>query len=316
MLVSCRGDFSRTSERIPMSDAPLDEVHACATRLAELAREEDLGAGDVTSALLPTGDERAEFRLVAREPLVFAGQVIAADVLGVYGSELTLSWNRDVADGARIGEAGMELARIVGPYASVLTAERVLLNFLQRLCGIATLTRAYVDAVAGTGAKILDTRKTTPGWRALEKYAVRCGGGCNHRMGLYDAVLIKDNHLAGVAPDRLAGFVFDLLNRITERPPRPSFVEVEVDSLEQLEQLLKVVGIDVILLDNFPPERLRDAVQLRNSSCPDRRVALEASGGITLETVRAMAETGVERISIGALTHSSPAADLALERVG
>ena len=207
-----------------------------------------------------------------------------------------------------------------GPAGAVLSAERVLLNFLQRLCGIATLTRRFVDAVAGTEAAIFDTRKTTPGWRKLEKYAVRCGGGCNHRQGLFDAVLIKDNHLA-VRPrvetgaPGLAGVVFEMLNRLDAGGAKPTFVQVEADSLAQVEELLKVVGLEAILLDNFSLEDLRKAVGLRDGCGLRGKVELEASGGITLDTVRTVADTGVDRISVGAITHSAAALDLSMERV-
>ena len=207
------------------------------------------------------------------------------------------------------------LATVCGPLSAVLAVERVLLNFLQRLCGVATLTRAYVDAVAGTGAAIFDTRKTTPGWRALEKYAVRCGGGSNHRMGLDDAVLLKDNHLVGIEPRRLADSVFEMLNRLSARDAKPTFLEIEADCLEQVEQLLKVVGIDAILLDNFSVDQLGKAVALRDRVGLRGKVSLEASGRITLQTVRVVAETGVDRISVGALTHSATALDLSLDRV-
>ena len=299
-----------------MSDDEVDGLRARAVTLAELAREEDLGPGDVTSDLLTPGDEPSEFRLIARQACVLAGRSIAGDVLRVYGDDLDLRWADAAGDGARFDRPPVELARVHGSCRSILQAERVLLNFLQRLCGIATLTRAYVEAVRGTTAQVFDTRKTTPGWRVLEKYAVRCGGGHNHRMGLYDAVLIKDNHLAGVPVERLAGHVSDLLNRAAELVPKPKFIAIEADTLEQLGELLKVVGIDVILADNFSLDELRQAVQLRDAQCPDGRVALEASGGITLDTVRAVAETGVDRISVGALTHSAPAVDLGLERGG
>lgn len=282
--------------------------------LARMARDEDLGPGDITSQLIAE-NTLAEFRLVAQESGVFAGRVIAADVLGVYDDSMELDWLDSTRDGARIQNPPADLSRIRGPLRTVLAAERVLLNFLQRLCGVATLTRAYVDAIAGTGAEIYDTRKTTPGWRVLEKYAVRCGGGKNHRMGLYDAILLKDNHLAGVGPRQLAGVVFDMLNNASSLGTKPSFVEVEVDTLEQLGELLKVVGIDVILLDNFTVDQLRSAVSLRDGLNLRDKVALEASGGVNLETVRAIAETGVERVSVGAITHSAPALDLSLERV-
>ena len=229
--------------------------------------------------------------------------------------KLTIEWGDGLLDGTTISNPPQVMATIRGPVGALLSAERVLLNFLQRLGGVAGLTRRIVDAVAGTGAAIFDTRKTTPGWRALDKYAVRCGGGRNHRMGLHDAVLIKDNHLAGIERSRLAQGVFDLLNRLDRAAKRPSFVEVEADDLETVEQLFKVVGIDLILLDNFTPERCHEAVLRRDAAGLRDRVALEASGGMTLDTVRAYAESGVERISVGCLTHSFKSLDLKLERI-
>ena len=218
-------------------------------------------------------------------------------------------------DGATIDRPSVELARLHGPSRTILQAERVLLNFLQHLCGVATLTNRYVDAVASTAAQIFDTRKTIPGWRILDKYAVRCGGGRNHRMGLHDAVLIKDNHLAGISTRQLASKVRKMLSVASTLSPPPSFVEVEADSLDQFEELLNVAGVDVILLDNFSPENLCCAVRMRNSAGLRHTLDLEASGGITLDTVRDVAETGVERISVGQITHSAPALDLSLERV-
>jgi nicotinate-nucleotide pyrophosphorylase (carboxylating) len=189
-----------------------------------------------------------------------------------------------------------------------------LLNFLQRLCGVATFTRALVEAVSGTGAAVYDTRKTTPGWRALEKYAVRCGGGRNHRHGLFDAVLIKDNHLSAAEKDHPAPAVYEMLNRLTSLAVVPDFVEVEAGTLDQVEELFKVMGIHLILLDNFAIDELRRAVELRDGYGLGGKVQLEASGGITLKTVREVARTGVDRISVGALTHSAVALDISLER--
>jgi nicotinate-nucleotide pyrophosphorylase (carboxylating) len=289
-------------------------VHRSATRLAELAREEDLGdRGDITSELIAESGA-GTFHLVARQPGVFAGREIAADVLNVFGQGIDVAWTENGRDGAAITETPVPLAVLHGPLRDILSAERTLLNFLQRLCGIATATRRYVDAIAGTAAKIYDTRKTVPGWRVLEKYAVRCGGGHNHRMGLYDAILLKDNHLTGIPPDRIASAVFEMLNVAESQTPRPAFVEVEADTPAQVEQLLTVVGIDVILLDNFSLENVRAAIALRDGLNLRGKVQLEVSGGVTLETVRAIAETGVERISVGAITHSAPALDLTLER--
>jgi nicotinate-nucleotide pyrophosphorylase (carboxylating) len=191
---------------------------------------------------------------------------------------------------------------------SLLTAERTALNFLQHLSGIASLTRRYVEAVAGLPCKVLDTRKTTPGWRLLEKYAVRCGGGMNHRLGLSDAILIKDNHLAslGAGPGAICRAVEAARSSLVQSVP----VDVEVDSLEQLDEAL-ACHPNMILLDNMKPELLREAVRRRNERAED--VQLEASGGVNLDTVRAIAETGVDRISIGALTHSAPALDIGLD---
>ena len=291
------------------------EDHHDVRRLIELAKTEDLGAGDITSALMINPHEASAFRVLAKQQGVFAGREIASAVLRAYDPSIEISWSDAGCDGARIESIPIELATIRGPLAAVLAAERVLLNFLQRLSGVATLTRAYVDAVAGTKATIHDTRKTTPGWRQLDKYAVRCGGGTNHRFGLYDAVLIKDNHLIGIETSRLASAVFEMLNRLAGAEVKPTFVEVEARALAQVEALCKVVGIDVILVDNFSIDQLRQAVEIRNTSGLEGKLQLEASGGITLATVREVAETGVERISVGALTHSAPSLDLSLERI-
>jgi len=290
------------------------DVQQAALNLARLAREEDLGRRDITSALIDDLGA-ASFRLMAKQSGVFAGRVIAETVLSVYDPNIDLEWSTAGSDGAVIDHPPVKLAEMNGPCTTTLQAERALLNFLQRISGVATLTAKYVKAIESTAAQIYDTRKTIPGWRVLDKYAVRCGGGRNHRMGLYDAVLIKDNHLAGVPASQLAGRVFDMLNAASTLDPSPSFVEVEADSLDQFQQLLKVVGIDVVLLDNFPPDDLRRAVAMRDAANLKGKLALEASGGITLATVRDVAETGVERISVGQITHSAPALDLSLERV-
>jgi len=324
---------------ITKSPADLEALKQQALRLARMAREEDLGQrGDITSALampgptLSTQDSElrtpasvltdasvvapSTFRLLAKQPGVFAGREIAAEVLSVFDNHVRLRWAEAGRDGARIEKPPLHLATLTGPAGVILAAERTLLNFLQRLSGIATATRHYVDAVEGTRARIMDTRKTTPGWRVLEKYAVRCGGGYNHRMGLYDAILIKDNHLAGIPPERLAQAVFEMLNRAEALSPRPAFVEVEADTLAQVERLLTVVGINVILLDNFRIEDIRAAVRLRDDLNLRGQVEFEVSGGVRLDTVRAIAETSVERISVGAITHSATALDLSLERAG
>ena len=279
-------------------------------RLLALARAEDLGPGDVTGAILPD-DLRAHARFVARRPLVFCGGPLLETIAGAYDDGIRTTLR---AESGRQADAGDALAEWSGPARGILAAERVALNFLQRLSGVATATRAYVDAVAGTGAKVLDTRKTTPGWRALEKYAVRVGGGRNHRLGLYDAVLVKDNHLVllgGVEGDDPLAAVGRRLEGLRSQLPPGGFVEVEVDTLEQLARALEL-NVDIILLDNMSTDRLAEAVRLRDAAAGGR-IELEASGGITLENVRAVAETGVERIAVGALTHSAAAADIALD---
>jgi len=281
--------------------------------LIEMAKAEDLGRGDLTSRIAAGPRGAGRWAVVAREALVWCGGPVAEAVLAAYDAGLTIQWADGVADGQRVGPERGPLAAIEGDPRAVLSAERVLLNFVQRLSGIATATDRYVQAVAGAGAKIYDTRKTTPGWRKLEKYAVRCGGGFNHRMGLYDAMLIKDNHLAGIELDRLATALFEMLNEAGRLAERPSFVEVEVDRIDQLREVFKVVGIDVVLLDNFSPSALAEAVRMRDDEGLRGKVALEASGGVKLETVRAMAEAGVERISVGAITHSATAVDIAME---
>jgi nicotinate-nucleotide pyrophosphorylase (carboxylating) len=284
-------------------------------RLLELARDEDLETGDVTAALLDDAERIAAFRLVARQPGVFAGQAVGPAILHLYDRGINLSWLEAGRDGGPILGPGAGVARIEGPLGPILAAERVFLNFLQRLCGIATLTRRFVDAARGTAARIFDTRKTVPGWRVLDKYAVRCGGGYNHRMGLHDGILIKDNHLRPADRARTAGAVFAMLNRTDQGAGRPELVAVEAQNLADVEPLLGIVGVNVLLLDNFAVPDLRRAVECRDALGLAGRVALEASGGVTLNNVREVAETGVDRISVGAITHSAPALDLALDRL-
>ena len=283
--------------------------------LLEIARREDIGpVGDLTTRLLPPAqlNARGQWALVARQPGRFCGALLLPRLLEQLAPEVSLDWIRP--DAERLDtDPGEPIARFSGLALQMLAAERTLLNFLQHLSGVATLTSRYVAAVAGTHAKIYDTRKTTPGMRMLEKYAVRCGGGHNHRIGLYDAVLIKDNHLAGIPTARLAHAVFEMLNRLPSLPAAQAFVEVECDDLEQFDQLLKVIGIDVILLDNFEPDQLREAVQRRNDAGLRGKIELEASGRVNLDTVHAVAETGVERIAVGAITHSAPILDLGLD---
>ena len=286
-----------------MSAFSPDEEAAC-RRLVELALAEDLGAtGDRTRRALIPADQAGRAAFVARTSGVVAGLPAAALVCAAVDPQL--EFESQVADGTAV-ERGTGLAAVAGPLRSILEAERTALNFLQRLSGVASLTRKYADAVAGYPAKILDTRKTTPGWRLLEKYAVRMGGGTNHRVGLFDGILIKDNHLAG-----LRGDVQLAVEKARSAPGNDWLpVEVEVDTLDQLDEALAAKA-DIVLLDNMPPEQLREAVRRRDAASPETK--LEASGGVNLSTVRDIAATGVDRISVGAITHSAPALDIALD---
>jgi nicotinate-nucleotide pyrophosphorylase (carboxylating) len=263
------------------------------------ALEEDLGrAGDITSDLTIPEDARGKATLIARKGGTISGLVTAECAFRLVDPALT--FDVKVPDGSSV-QSNSILAVIEGSSRSLLTGERVALNFLGHLSGIATATRTLVDACAGTKARIVCTRKTTPGLRLLEKYAVRCGGGFNHRFGLDDAVLIKDNHLlacSGIKP---------VVERVRAGVGHMTRIELEVDSLAQLEEAL-ALGVDTILLDNMTPENLRRAVAMTNG-----RARLEASGNITLSTVRAVAETGVDYISSGAVTHSAPSLDVALD---
>ncbi len=293
-----------------------EQTAECCLRLVQAAVAEDLdcGADWTTLAVLPE-DRPGRARLVARQQGVLAGLPAVPLVLREFDPRLL--WHPLVEEGQELAP-GTVIGQVEGSARSLLAAERTLLNLLSRLCGVATLTRQFVQAVEGTSARIFDTRKTTPGWRRLEKYAVAVGGGCNHRLGLFDAVLIKDNHralwAAGAPQADLAQLVRQaraFLHRLArQRPDAPQVLEIEVDTLEQLAQVLPA-GPDIVLLDNFSLEQLRQAVVLRNRQAPG--VVLEASGGITLQTVRRVAETGVNRISVGALTHAAPALDLALD---
>jgi nicotinate-nucleotide pyrophosphorylase (carboxylating) len=255
---------------------------------------EDVGAGDVTTEALIEADAICAAEVRVKEP----GTVYGLDAAAAVFAELGATLRPVVADGDRIAPG--TIAGVEGPARSVLTGERLALNLIGRLSGIATLTRRYVDAVEGTGVRILDTRKTTPGLRTLEKQAVAAGGGTNHRVGLYDAILIKDNHL------RLAGGVVVAVEKARAAATGLP-IEVEVETLEQLTEALGA-GADTILLDNMPLDTLRAAVAQTAG-----RARLEASGGVTLDTVRAIAETGVDFISVGALTHSARSLDVSLE---
>ena len=297
-----------------------DDLH----RLLQLAVEEDLGdEGDLTSMAVVPENASARAVVVARQSGVVAGLPAVESTLDAVDPRLC--WTPEAADSQPVSP-GDRLGRIEGPARGMLAAERLVLNLLGRLSGIATLTARYVDAVSGTKVRIYDTRKTTPGWRRLEKYAVRAGGGFNHRAGLFDAVLIKDNHLAlGAALDAVSSD--EAVARYTpaeavrrarqfveargaERGRSRIIVEIEVDTLEQLDEVLPERP-DIILLDNMTAEELSEAVTRRDAGSPE--VELEASGGIDLGTVRPIAESGVDRISVGALTHSAVCLDVALD---
>lgn len=259
------------------------------------ALAEDVGSGDLTARLIPES-ARARARVISREPAILCGVAWFAEVFHQLDSGVAVRWN--AADGDRI-QAAQVLCELEGRARSLLTGERTALNFLQTLSAAATRTRAFVDAVAGTRAAILDTRKTLPGLRVALKYAVRCGGGVNHRMGLYDGVLIKENHIAA------AGGIDQALSHATEvAGGKP--VQIEVETLDQLQQAL-AAGARLILLDNFDLRGLKEAVRVTAG-----RAVLEASGGVSLESVRAIAQTGVDRISVGSLTKDIHAVDLSM----
>lgn len=300
-----------------MTEFSAVETAAC-RQLATFALLEDLGdVGDITSLATIPASQMGRAVFVARKPGVLAGVQTGAIVAALV--DPSVSFETHCADGTGL-EPGTRIATVSGNMRSILAIERTALNFMQRLCGIATLTRTYLKLVEGLPTKILDTRKTTPGWRRLEKYAVRMGGGTNHRIGLFDGMLVKDNHLESIQAQSGAASPTDpilwktLGDRIEAfRRTHPGLpVEIEVDSLDQLGLALALKP-EIVLVDNFAVERLREAVKLRNRLAP--ATLLEASGGIARETLRSVAETGVERVSIGALTHSAIALDIGLDYV-
>ncbi len=267
-------------------------------KIIRRALEEDIRSGDVTTSAALTGSETGLATALAKEDLVVAGMDVFREVFRV--RDASLVFGTALSDGAR-APRGTILATVSGSLASILTAERVALNLFQRMCGIATLTRQFVDAVAGTEAQILDTRKTMPGLRILDKYSVRAGGGRNHRYGLYDGLLIKDNHIEA------AGGIAEAVRRVRGQAPLMVKIEVEVKDLAEVEEAL-AAGADVIMLDNMPVDAMKKAVQRIGG-----KALVEASGNVTLATVRAIAETGVDFISAGVLTHSARAADISLK---
>jgi nicotinate-nucleotide pyrophosphorylase (carboxylating) len=291
---------------IPPSDTLSQDEISATDALVGLALTEDLGEqGDITGNATIPSDAQGSAWIVSRQEGVVAGLPIVARLaarMGMGGGFIP-----SVADGTPI-KPGSRVANVFGRMRTLLAFERTALNFLQHLSGIATLTARYVAEVAGTKAIILDTRKTLPGWRLLEKYAVRCGGGYNHRIGLFDAVLIKDNHLAWL--EHCGDPIGASVGSARASTPAGTVVEVEVDHLEQLDRAL-ASSPDIILLDNFDASMVSEAVRKRDALAPGIR--LEASGGINLQTVRALAEAGIDRISVGAITHSAPALDLGLD---
>lgn len=264
---------------------------------------EDIGYGDITTLALVPPQAQGQGRFLAKEALVLAGLDVACTVFRTVDDTIRLDCA--LQDGVSLSP-GSVIAEIYGPARALLTAERVALNLLQRLSGVATATRRYVEAVRHTKARIIDTRKTTPGLRLLEKYAVQVGGGHNHRFGLGDGVLIKDNHIA------IAGGIPTAVSLARQAVSHLQKIEVEVEDFTQLHEAL-AAGADAILLDNMTPEQTREAVRLVHETSGGERILLESSGGITLSTVRLYAEAGVDLISVGALTHSAPAVDISLE---
>lgn len=281
-----------------MLDSPM-AVRDLVTRLLE----EDVGYGDITTLATVPPHARAQGQIFAKEALVLAGLEVAVTVFHTVDS--TIRVDCVAADGTGLAPGGV-CAEVHGPARALLTAERVALNLLQRLSGVATMTRRYVTAVQHTKARIVDTRKTTPGLRLLEKYAVRVGGGHNHRFGLGDGVLIKDNHIA------IAGGVAAAIRHARQAVSHLQKIEIEVENFAQLHDALDA-GAEAILLDNMSPEQTREAVQIVRSAPGGSQIQLESSGGITLQTVHLYAEAGVDLISVGALTHSAPAVDISLE---
>ena len=286
--------------------------------LIALAKAEDLGPrnDDVTSRLTIPQDAVGVATLLQKEVGVACGLPIVEMVCQAYDERLRVEqipgFHFEIIEGHYSDQRRFPLVRIRGPVRSLLSAERVVLNFLQHLSGVATHTQRFVRRVAGTNAKILDTRKTLPGYRALEKYAVVCGGGRNHRIGLYDGLLIKDNHLAEYPLRELTARLSKIVTQSRSEDPS-RLVEVEVDTLEQMREVLKVEGVQVILLDNMDCPQMEQAVSLRDAAGKRGTIELEASGGVTLETVRSIALTGVDRISVGAITHSAPALDIGMD---
>jgi nicotinate-nucleotide pyrophosphorylase (carboxylating) len=269
-------------------------------KLIRLALEEDIGAGDITTDALIEADHVSTAVIFAKESLVLAGLQVAQEVFTTV--DPAMSFDTTFQDGDQV-ETGDEILKIYGKLQALLTGERTALNFLQRLSGVATITRQYVDRVAGSNVRLTDTRKTIPGWRRLEKYAVKIGGAHNHRFGLYDGILIKDNHIVA------CGVISEAVARVRNNRPQLLPIEVEVSDLNQVRQALES-GVDIIMLDNMDLNNIKSAVSLI-----DGRALVEVSGGVTLDTLAEIANTGVDIISIGALTHSARAVDISMRVV-
>lgn len=267
-------------------------------RLVQAAMEEDVGSGDITTSAVLNGSEQGRAEAIAKSKLVIAGIDVFRGVFAHHDAQLAFTAHKQDGESAAPGES---LAEITGRLSSILTAERVALNIFQRMCGIAGMAKLFAEAVRGTKARILDTRKTVPGMRLLDKYAVRVGGGYNHRFGLYDGVLIKDNHIAAV------GGIKEAVARVRRQVPHTLKIEVEVKNLAELEEAI-AAGADIVMLDNMAVEEMRKAVEIAGG-----RVLLEASGNVSPANVRQIAETGVDFISVGLLTHSVSAADISLK---
>ncbi|MHC4139673.1 MAG: carboxylating nicotinate-nucleotide diphosphorylase [Planctomycetota bacterium] len=282
--------------------------------IVQLAIKEDIGAGDITSKIfIPEGSE-SDGKLIAKETGIIAGLPVAEYVLSQIDKDLLLTVN--IEDGSRV-EKGAVIARVKGLTSSLLSAERLVLNFLQRLSGIATATNMFTERVKGYKTQILDTRKTTPGWRYLEKYAVKTGGGANHRMGLYDQILIKDNHLKIMDSEKENGDMGSLVKKAREQIADEVLIEVEVEDLCQIKDVMDA-GVDIILFDNMVPSKVNEAVETVKESGNSRGgsgrdILTEASGNITIENVEEYAKSGVDRISVGMITHSARALDISFD---
>lgn len=285
-----------------MKQTPLDQDMSV-VRLVQIALAEDIGTGDVTAEATVDPDRTARAIIRMKTDGVLCGTLVAQLVASEVDRDLSITWTS--IEGASIPR-GTSIALVAGPLGSLLTAERTILNFLQRMSGVATLTRKYVDAVAGSAAKVTDTRKTIPGWRRLDKYSVLVGGGVNHRIGLYDMAMIKDNHIA--ACGSIAAAVRRTVESMSKPGTAPPSIEVEVASLDQVAEAVECPGITRIMFDNMTCSEIAAGVRMVGG-----RLVTEASGGVTLDSIREIAATGVDFISVGALTHSAPAADISLD---